>query len=248
MTEPVSQTQRRLRGSTWPVQRSLDKIPVLAPLPDAVRRELEKRSVWKEYKTDEQIIDRESESRDVYFVVGGVVRIVNYSYSGREVSYDEIRAGGMFGELSAIDGKPRSASVVSIKRALIASLAPEAFKKAMREHPEFAVAVIERLAAIIRTSNDRIMDLSTLGAYSRVYAEILRRARALAAEDADSALIDPLPVHSDLAAQCGTTRETVARAVSDLIKKGIAEKQGAGGLNIKDLWGLKDIVEGGDES
>ena len=54
------------------------------------------------------------------------------------------------------------------------------------------------------------------------------------------------PVHSNLAAACGTTRETVARAISDLIKKGVAEKQGSG-LNIKDLWGLKDIVEGGDE-
>jgi len=245
MAEPAS-AQRRLRGSTWPVQRSLDKIPVIESLPEAVRREIEKRCIWKEYKSDEQIIDRESESRDVYFVVGGVVRIVNYSYSGREVSYDEIRAGGMFGELSAIDGKPRSASVVSIKRSLIASLAPEIFKRTMREHPEFAVAVIERLAAIIRASNDRIMDLSTLGAYTRVYAEVLRLARTLVKDDAESAVIDPLPVHSDLASRCGTTRETVARAISDLIKKGVAEKQGSG-LAIKDLWGLKDIVEGGDE-
>lgn len=244
MAEPAS-AQRRLRGATWPVQRSLDRNPVLGHLPEPVRRELEKRCIWKEYKSDEQIIDRESESRDVYFVVGGVVRIVNYSYSGREVSYDEIRAGGMFGELSAIDGKPRSASVVSIKRSLIASLAPEIFKKAMREHPEFAVAVIERLAVIIRASNDRIMDLSTLGAYTRVYAEILRLARGFAADDADSAVIDPLPVHSDLASRCGTTRETVARAISDLIKKGVAEKAGSG-LAIKDLWGLKDIVEGGE--
>ncbi len=246
MAEPVS-VGRRLRGATWPVPRSLDRIPVLANLPDSVRRELEKRSVWREYKSDEQIIDRESESRDVYFVVGGMVRVVNYSYSGREVSYDEIRAGGIFGELSAIDGKPRSASVVALKRTLVAALAPEIFKKQMREHPDFAVSVIERLAEIIRASNERIMDLSTLGAYTRVYAELLRRARTLAQGDADSALIDPLPVHSDLAAQCGTTRETVARAISDLIKKGVAEKQGPG-LNVKDLWGLKDIVEGGDET
>ncbi len=246
MADPV-EAPRRLRGATWPVPRSLDRIPVLAPLPDAVRRDLEKRCVWKEYKADEQIIDRESESRDVFFVVGGVVRIVNYSYSGREVSYDDIRAGGMFGEISAIDGKPRSASVVAMKRTLVAALAAEIFKKLMREHPEFSVAVIERLAVIIRTSNERIMDLSTLGAYTRVYAEILRLARAVSKEDAESSVIDPLPVHSDLAARCGTTRETVARAISDLIKKGVAEKAGSG-LAIKDLWALKDIVEGGDET
>ena len=241
-----AEPSRKLRGSTWPVPRSLEKNPVMASLPDAVRKEIEKRCVWKEYKTDEQIIDRESESRDAYFVVGGTVRIVNYSYSGREVSYDDIRAGGMFGELSAIDGKARSASVVALRRTMVAALAPELFKKTMREHPEFAVAVIERLTSIIRASNERIMDLSTLGAYTRVYAEILRLARTLAKDEDEAALIDPLPVHSDLAARCGTTRETVARAISDLIKKGVAEKQGTG-LKIVDLMGLKDIVEGGGE-
>jgi CRP-like cAMP-binding protein len=246
MSSSAEAPSRRLRGSTWPVPRSLDKIPVVAVLPEAVRREIEKRCHWKEYKTDEQIIDRESESRDAFFVVGGMVRVVNYSYSGREVSYDDIRAGGMFGEISAIDGKPRSASVVALRRTLVAGLSPEIFKKTMREHPEFAVAVIERLAEIIRTSNERIMDLSTLGAYTRVYAEILRLARTLAKDEDDSVTIDPLPVHSDLAARCGTTRETVARAISDLIKKGVAEKAGAG-LKIADLWALKDIVEGGDE-
>jgi CRP-like cAMP-binding protein len=245
MASPVA-SHRRLRGATWPVQRSLDRIPVVASLPDEVRREIEKRCVWKEYRTDEQIIDRESENRDVFFVVGGAVRIVNYSYSGREVSYDDIRAGGMFGELSAIDGRPRSASVVALRRTLVGALAPETFKRVLREHPEFASAVIERLTAIIRASNDRIMDLSTLGAYTRVYAEVLRLARATADEDAESATIDPLPVHSDLAARCGTTRETVARAISELIKKRVAEKVGSG-VKIADLFALKDIVEGADD-
>ncbi len=227
--------------------QSLDGIDLLRPLPAAERAMLARQCSWKRFGPHEQIIDREEPEQDVYFVVSGAVRVVNYSLQGREISFDDIVAGRFFGELAAIDGKPRSASVVAMKRTMVAALPAEIFKKLMREHPQFAVAVIERLAVIIRASNERIMDLSTLGAYSRVYAEILRRARALAAEDADSALIDPLPVHSDLASQCGTTRETVARAISDLIKKGIAEKQGSG-LNIKDLWGLKDIVEGGDES
>lgn len=238
--------QRRLRGVTSPVQRSLDRIPVLAILPEAVRRDLEKRCTWKDYKPDEQIIDRDSENRDVFFVVGGAVRIVNYSYSGREVSYDDIRSGGMFGELSAIDGKRRSASVVALRRTLVGALAPETFKRVLREHPEFALAVIERLTAIIRASNDRIMDLSTLGAYTRVYGEILRLARTNAKDEDESAVIDPLPVHSDLAARCGTTRETVARAISDLIKKRVAEKLGSG-LKIVDLSALMDIVEGADD-
>jgi CRP-like cAMP-binding protein len=242
-----TEARRRLRGGTWPVPRSLDRIPVMLALPESVRRDLEKRCTWREFKTGEEIIDRESENRDAFFVVGGVVRIVNYSYSGREVSYDEIRAGGMFGELAAIDGKARSASVVALRRTLVAALSPETYRRLLREHPEFAFGVIERLAAIIRASNDRIMDLSTLGAYTRVYAELLRLARAIASDEDTQALIDPFPVHSDLAARCGTTRETVARAISDLSKRGVAEKQGSG-VKITDLEALADIVEGGDQS
>ena len=66
---------------------------------------------WKAYGAHEQIIDRQSETKDVFFVVEGKVRVVNYSVSGREITLDDIEAGGHFGELAAIDGLPRSASV-----------------------------------------------------------------------------------------------------------------------------------------
>jgi CRP-like cAMP-binding protein len=226
--------------------RSLESVGILASVPEAARRDLERRCAWRDYRADEQIISKDSDSRDVYFVAAGVVRVVNYSYTGREVSYDDIRAGGFFGELSAIDGKPRSATVVALKKSLIATVTPETFQRVIRENPDFAFSVVQRLAEIIRGANERIMDLSSLGAYSRVYAEILRLARQHADKKSNNALITPVPVHSDLAARCGTTRETVARALSDLGKKGIAEKQGQG-LYISEIGTLKDIVEGGDE-
>jgi CRP-like cAMP-binding protein len=241
------QVQRRgFRPHTMTVVRTLDRIPILNALPEPVRRDLEKRCNWREYKTQEQIIGRDSDSRDVYFIVSGAVRVLNFSYSGREVSYDDSGRGGMFGELAAIDGKPRSATVVALRKTLVASLAPDAFKKLIQENPGFALAVIERLTAVIRGATDRIMDLSTLGAYSRVYAEILRLARKAAKGDAENALIEVLPTHSDLGARCGTTRETVARAVSELMKKGVAEKR-ENGLFVPDLYALQDIVEGGEE-
>jgi CRP/FNR family transcriptional regulator, cyclic AMP receptor protein len=225
--------------------RSLGNIGLLATLPEPARRELERRCNWRDYRADEQVISKDSESSDVYFVVTGAVRVVNYSYTGREVSYDDIDAGGFFGELSAIDGKPRSATVIALKKSLIATVTPETFQRTIRENPELSFAIVKRLAVIIRGANERIMDLSTLGAYSRVYAEILRLARQAAKPNTNEAMITPVPVHSDLASRCGTTRETVARALSDLSKKGIAEKQGAG-LFIAEIGTLKDIVEGDD--
>ncbi|MSP83750.1 MAG: cyclic nucleotide-binding domain-containing protein [Alphaproteobacteria bacterium] len=85
--------------------------------PDALAR-LEKQCRWRRYAASEQILDRDDENRDVMFVVEGRVRVVNYSLSGREVSYALIPNGGFFGELAAIDGQRRSASVVAAEKCL----------------------------------------------------------------------------------------------------------------------------------
>lgn len=223
--------------------RSLESINFLASLPDKDRQALEQRCAWRDCKKDEQIIDRDSDSRDVYFVVAGNVRVVNYSYSGREVSYDDVGPGSIIGELAAIDGKPRSANVVALNNATVASMSPDAFKQIVTGHPTIAAAVMERLVQIIRESNDRIMDLSTMGAFNRVYAELLRLARGNLDEEDYSAVIDPIPIHSDLASRAGTTRETVARAIGELTRKGVVEKQGQT-LNVPDMEQLEDIVEG----
>ena len=88
----------------------LSRIMLLADVPKEQMKKLEKRCSWRNFTSQEQIIDRESKARDVYFVIMGKVRVVNFSSSGREVAFDEISAGGYFGENAAIDGKPRSAT------------------------------------------------------------------------------------------------------------------------------------------
>ena len=110
------------------------------------------------------------------------------------------------------------------------------------DSPKFGWAIMERLVALMRGSNDRIMDLSTLSAYNRVYSQLLRLARPVMDEEEFSATIEKLPTHSNLASRAGTTRETVARAISDLVRRGVAEKR-PHGLHFPDLMELEEIVE-----
>jgi len=97
-------------------QDRLASIALLRELPQTVRHKLEKRCRWRNIAAHEQIIDRQSTSKDVYFVVEGSVRVVNYSLSGREITFDDIIAGGHFGEMAAIDGEPRSATIEGVCR------------------------------------------------------------------------------------------------------------------------------------
>jgi CRP/FNR family transcriptional regulator, cyclic AMP receptor protein len=226
----------------------LDGIELLAGLPAETLRGLERRSRWRRYRDGEQILDRHSDDRDVYFVVKGTVEVVAFSMTGREIAFALVKPGGFFGELAAIDGGARSASVVAAGECLLASLAPSVFTGLCEEHPAVALHVMRRLARIVRTCDERIMDLSTLGAVQRVYVELLRLAEPVAAvvtiggkAPPPSYVIRDMPTHKDIASRVSTTRETVARAVSHLTSANIIEKKGRL-LHIRDRAMLEHLA------
>ena len=221
---------------------SLRGIDLLFDLSAEELENVEKSCRWKRYDKEEQIIDRQSDSRDIFFIVSGRVRVVIYSLSGREVTLDDCEAGSFFGELAAIDGYPRSASVMALTETLVASLPPMQFMDMLSRHPEIAMKVMRRLAWVIRSSTERIMDLSTLGANNRVHAELIRLAAADMDEDSNFAVISPIPVHSDIASRVSTTRETVARVMNDLARQGIVQRQKTS-LMISDMDRLRAMVE-----
>lgn len=238
-------TKRHSGSSAKPAQ-TLAGIELFKMLTPAERQAIERRCRWRTYAEGEQIIDRETDSQDVFFVVSGLTRVVNYSPGGREVSFDEIGEGGVFGELAAIDGRPRSATVVARTETVAASLTAVAFREILAASPTAANALLRRLAAVIRESTDRIMDLSTLGAHNRIYAELLREAREADPDafegGANQARIRPMPVHSNIAARVSTARETVARVLSDLTRKGIVERE-TDALRIVDVSRLTQMVK-----
>lgn len=108
-------------------QHSLKGVDLFSSLTKEQLAAVEGHCRWRRFASHQQIIDRESSSKDVYFVIAGKVRIVNYSFSGRGIILDELEAGNYFGELSAIDSQPRSARVISIADSLIASLPQNIF-------------------------------------------------------------------------------------------------------------------------
>jgi len=218
----------------------LQGIGLLRSLSDAELRALEQRCRWRRFGAGDQIVDRQSEDRSVFFVVGGRVRVVDYSAGGREVIYAVLGPGAHFGELAAIDGRGRSASVLAIEDCVLAAITPADLDSLLRRYPDVALALIRQLVEIIRTSDERISELSTLGAMQRVGRELLRLAEPGAA---GAFAISPLPTQSSIASHTGTTRETVARTLAQLAQDGLIERQGRR-LRIPDRARLEATLAG----
>ena len=221
--------------------KSLAGIELLAEITPERMSELERTARWRRCQAKELVFDLQSSGSEVYFIVEGALQVVNYSPAGREVSFAQVPAGDYIGEMSAIDSKTRSATVVALEGTVLASILSETFKSLLLDYPKIALVVLQNLAAMVRAADERIMDLSTLSAINRVQSEILR----LAVPDQDNdnlAVISPLMTHSDIAARASTTRETVSRVLSNLSRIRIVERAKTS-LRVLDVKRLTNMIE-----
>lgn len=217
----------------------LGEIRLLGSLSAADLAALELRCRWRHHRAGEQILDHDSTSRDVLFIAKGRIRIVNYAPSGREVAFAVVEAGGHVGELAALDGGSRSATVVAVTDCTIASVPAEVFGALLERHASVAVTLLRHLSKIIRTSDERIAELSVLGAVPRVYRELLRLAEPDPAEPGAWQIAE-LPTQHDIASRVGATRETVARALGQILTSGVVRRRGRT-LLIRDRAMLEEL-------
>ena len=106
--------------------QALSQIEIFQTLSDDERTAIARQCNWRRVEARDQIIGHLDPSTDVFFVVQGTVRAVNFSLSGKEVSFRDIEPGEMFGEYAAIDDVPRSANVFALTDAFIGSLSAAA--------------------------------------------------------------------------------------------------------------------------
>jgi CRP-like cAMP-binding protein len=218
----------------------LQTIGLFAGVPPEELERLAKTFRWKRYGADQQIISHLDDSADVFLVIEGAVRVIIYSPAGKEVTFRDIAAGQYFGELAAIDGLPRSATVAALTDSLVASMSAETFWEILRTYPEVAAMLVQELAGSVRALTERVFEFSALAVGNRVHAELLRLARDHMVGD-NAALIRPAPTHAEIASRISTHREAVTRELNRLSHDGLVERQ-PGALVVRDVERLARLV------
>lgn len=195
---------------------------------------------WYRYETDSEIIHYRDQSNGVFFIVQGDVRIMYHGLSGQEVILCDLCPGEMFGELTALDGHPRSATAIARTSALLAAMSANDFCNLIYTNRKIAEIMLKRLTGQIRRLTERIYDYSTLTVRSRIQAELLRLARKHM-DSANTAVISPSPTQAEIANLVSTHREAVSRELNDLVKNKLIERQ-KNALYILDIEKLSLLV------
>ena len=204
----------------------LRKIPLFATLKSEELEAISKVSVDKKFSKD-QIILLESEDGDTLFIIiEGKVKVTAFSENGKEVILSILYERDFFGDMSLLDGKPRSASVVAIEDSSVKMIRRPDFIRLLENHPNIALKLLEAMTLRLRKADERIESLALLDVTGRLAGILLQLAEDKSEITEDGTVIKSRPTHQELANMAGTTRETVTRILKQLENKKYIEMNG----------------------
>jgi CRP/FNR family transcriptional regulator, cyclic AMP receptor protein len=190
----------------------------LARLAGAARR--------RTYRRGEVIVHQGDPGDALYLLQSGRVKIALRADSGDEAVVAILGPGDCFGELSLIDGEPRSAAVEALEPVETVSLGRGDFLRFVRANPRTMERLLRTLAGTIRRANGEVADLVFLDLHGRLVKKLLDLA-ADHGQLADGAIEIQLPItQEDLAAMIGATRASVNKVLGWYEECGAIQRRG----------------------
>lgn len=150
-----------------------------------------------------------------YRIKSGLVKVVVASQFGEERIISLLGPHAIVGELSMIDGGPRSASVVAISDCSLLFVSRDKFEKYAETHPEITSYLVRTLAKRLRQADDALAASTFLSVRARLARALLNLVEYVGQENDGSIELRQKISQGDLAAMAGVARENVSRTMSD---------------------------------
>jgi len=187
----------------------------LKSISDPFVRELAALGRLRSYPKNTVFITEGDSSDSVFVILAGRVKVFLSDTEGHEMILDTQGPGEYVGEM-ALDGKPRSASVMTLEPSTFSVVARDPIKEAIRRNPDFALDMISKIIDRARLATNSVKDLALLDVYGRVARLLLN----LAVEHDGRLQIPEKLTQQEIAERVGASRDMVSRIFRDLTAGG----------------------------
>lgn len=198
----------------------LASVPLLSGLDPAEIARFADMTRERSYPKGSVILFEDDPGDSLFLVKNGRVKVVLIGEDGREVILGILTVGDHFGELSLIDGHPRSAHVIAMDDAQLIVLRREDFRRRVEESPRVAWALLVEISRRLRRADEQIGSLVLLDVDGRIARLLLD-----AAAESGGATIEKRLTHQTIAQMIGASRETVSRAMREFQDNGLISVQ-----------------------
>lgn len=215
----------------------------LASLDDAGRAALAARGRHRRWPAGSSLFLEGDRSSTVVVVVSGRVKVFSITEQGEEVLLAVRGPGALLGELSAVDGSPRAATVAALEPVVALVVPGPDFEAFLSTHPGAAMALLRLVTSRLRDADRKRVEFGAFDIASRVAGRLVELADRFGEPAPDGVRI-PVPLSQDeLAGWVGASREAVAKALRVLRDRGLVTT-GRRTMTVLDLDGLRRRASG----
>lgn len=177
-------------------------------------------------KKGETVFYQSDNSADLYIVLDGAVRASLLNQEGQELVLATFDKGDFFGEMSLLDGKPRSATMIAAGHSVLGMLKREKFLSAIRNDPMIAIDLLSAVVQRLRMADGMIESLAFLDVSQRLMKLLLQTAKAEGEKDKSGFFRIKKLTHKELAARTGASREAISKVIKVLAFRDVVREEG----------------------
>lgn len=189
---------------------------MFASLPDEHLAQLAMRCQHRRFEAGARIFKAGDPGTTLFVITDGRVQIETVADNGKEIMLAELENGDAFGDLALLDGLPRSASAIAMVGTDCITLHRDDFLELVESSSDAMRAVLTALSRIIRTMNERLVEVATHSYADRLAKELRRLANEHGVETSEGVLIDRPLSRSQLARRVGIYQGEVESLMAHL--------------------------------
>ena len=199
----------------------LSNIPIFKDLAPDVLSDLSTRLRVLKVKKDDVLFRKEMEGTTLYIIQEGAIKVVLQSKSGEEMILNIFSEGDFFGEMSLLDGMPRSADAIALKPSVLLLLHRKDFLRLLKRDDSALEMFFSSLSRRLRKAEVLLEDTSFLNIPARFAKKLIELGETFGQRNDDAVEIGLRLTQTDLASMVGATRESINRELRILREKGL---------------------------
>ncbi|UJF32017.1 Crp/Fnr family transcriptional regulator [Paenibacillus hexagrammi] len=197
------------------------RVPLFSQLTEAQLQAVAQICSKRTYKANTVLFAEKDMGSVFYIVLSGSVKIYTTSNTGEEKILSICKAGESFGELSLIDGKPRSASAQTLEDSVLITLTGQNFLELLRSHFDMTLGIMRELSNRLRDTNQHVYDLTFLDARTRVIKSLIKMANKHGMRSGNIITIKLVLNFDEISQLAGVQKVTLMQVIRDLEEKEI---------------------------
>jgi CRP-like cAMP-binding protein len=218
-----------------------DRTAFLAALTDEQVRHLLDLGTRRRYPRGTILFHQDDPAGSVVVLLSGRAKVSSTTPEGKEVVLSFRGPGELLGEVSAIDGDPRSATVSALEPVEALVIAASDFNRFVETHDGVALALLRIVIRRLRDADRQRIEFAAYDTVGRIGRRLVELARAYGRETEEGIEIDLPLSQEELAGWTGASREAATKALHVLRELGWIET-GRRRITVRDLEALRRLL------